>query len=176
MKSYWGPLLWTIAVSAGALLQAAQAPLRRPLPAPTYYIAVEARTCQKDLIEFSGASNLPRGAVIGFGVSDFDVDAWKDYSDEVYASVDEKGFFDGKIQPKKGMTFHRDLILVATFTTYRPRQLASVLRIVGKKGQNLGGINNPQVGQVSGPFYYLETIARVPFCGEGLDDSPARHK
>ena len=150
-------------------LQADPAPPSRPLPAPTYYIAIEARTCEPDEVRFHGASNLPSGARVGLTVSDFDEDAWKHYSDEVFTSVDENGFLDGKIQPKAGMRFHRNLILIAEFTTFRPEQPTSVLRIVGEKGQNLGKVlENAQVGQVSGPYYILETIARVPWCGEGI--------
>jgi hypothetical protein len=148
------------------VLQSGQAPPHKPLSAPTYYIAVKARTCEQDLVKFDGASNLPAGAVMGFRVSDFDEDAWKDYTDEVYVPVSEKGFFEGRIQPKKGMRFRRNLILVADFTTFRPQQLASVLLVVGKKGQNLGGINNPQLFQVSGWYYGLEAFDRTLGCGE----------
>jgi hypothetical protein len=107
--------------------------------------------------------------MIWISIVDFYHDAWKDYSNEVFLPVDEKGFFDGQIQPKKGVVFHRNLILLAEFTTYRPKQPASVLKIVGRKGQELGDLlTNPQIYQVSGPYYVLETIARVPSCGEGL--------
>jgi hypothetical protein len=52
--------------------------------------------------------------------------------------------------------------LVAEFMTYRPQQPATVVGIVEKKGEELGGVQNPQVGHVSSENFYLQTIARVP--------------
>ena len=135
------------------------------LPAPTYYLAVNARTCEGGEVRFNGASNLPKGAMIGITISDFDHYAWKEFSGEIFLPIDENGFFDGRIQPKQGMLFRGNLILVAEFTTFRPQQPADVLRVAGKKGQNLGDpLTNPQMGQVSGPYYLLEAIARAS-CG-----------
>jgi len=114
-------------------------------------------------------------------VTDFDFDAWKDYSDEVYVPVSEQGFFAGEIQPKKGMRFHRNLLLQAYFAPFRPRQPDSVLKEIGKKGEKLAQVadlplkvsanlerpaTNPQLTQWSGDIYGLWTIARVPSCGE----------
>lgn len=97
-------------------------PPRQVLSAPTYYISVSARTCEPDQVNFNGASNLPTGAVIVLKVSAPYQDGWQDYSDDVYIPVGQDGFLEGGIHPKKGMSFHRNLILIADFTTYRPKQ------------------------------------------------------
>jgi hypothetical protein len=175
MKLLFGLVLIAVAVSALPLAQTSSTASHKILGAPTYYIVVEARTCESDLVRFGGASNLPPRAVISLTVNDFDEAAWKGYSDEVYASVDEEGFFEGEIRPKKGMAFRHNLILVADFTTYLPKQSATVLRIVGKKGEYLAGVentpvhlqelsglsHNPQLFQVSGWYYGIEAIARA---------------
>ena len=166
MKTSVGLLL----VASAALLAGFQTKSPKSLTAPTYYIAAEARTCEPAEVRFVGASNLPPGAVVALRVSDFVGDGWSDYSDETYVSVNDKGFFEGIIQPRKAITFHRSLILVAEFTAYRPQQPSTVLGIIGKRGEELGGFENPQVGQVSGENFYLQTIARVPYCGEGIGD------
>jgi hypothetical protein len=104
-----------------------------------------------------------------------------DYSEYVYVSVNEAGFFAGKILPKKGMLFHYGLVLEVVFTPFRPKQPDTVLTIIGKKGEKLQDVANirlnvpgdmvrpavnPQVIQWSGDIYGLQTIARVPNCGE----------
>jgi hypothetical protein len=125
-----------------------------------------------DLVRFNGASNLPAGANILVTVTDFDNDAWKDYSDGVCVQVAQSGFFSGEIHPKLGIKFRRNLILRASFATNVCKQPASVLRIVGPKGEHLGekdaplgelaGLSrNPQLYQASGWYYGLETIARI---------------
>jgi hypothetical protein len=132
------------------------------LTAPTYYIAVDVKGYDgEDTIRFSGASNLPPGALIGFTVADFLVDAWKDYSDEVFVPVEQNGFFAGTVRLKQGAPTSHNLLLRADFRTFLPQQPEGVLRILGKNGRNLGGIENPQLFQVSGPNFGLETIARV---------------
>jgi hypothetical protein len=146
-----------------------QAPARRP-PAPTFYLVIDARTCAPDSIKVSGASNLPAGALIALQISDFDQDAWEDYSDPVYASLKEGGLFQGVLHPKTGKKFRRNLLARAYFSpVYVPlhtTQPPDVLKVVGSKGQYLGGLENPQAGQISGENHYLSTIASVPNCGE----------
>ena len=164
-------ILWVLILTdVGSRQVPVQKPPQEPLPAPTYYLAAEARTCSKEQITVHGVSNLPSGSVIVLTVSEFYQDGWKDYSDEVFASVKENGFFDARIHPTNSATFRRNLIVVATFTTFHPRQPEKVLRIVGKKGQNLGSLENPQLGRLSGEHYYLRAIARVPFCGESFKE------
>jgi hypothetical protein len=152
-----------------------QAPARRP-PAPTFYLVIDARTCEPDSIKISGASNLPAGALIGLEISDFNEDAWKDYSDTVYISLKEDGLFEKILHPKPGQKFRRNLLAQAYFSpVYVPPHMTqppNVLKMVGTKGQYLGGFENPQAGQISGNNHYLSTIARVPWCGEGLKPHP----
>jgi hypothetical protein len=148
----------------------AQAPPLKPPPAPTIYLVIEAATCEPNAIKIFGASNLPPRAVILLIISDFDGDAWKDYTDPAYLSLAEGGLFQETLHPKRGLKFHGNLLAQSYFSpVYVPpktSQPESVLEVVGKKGENLGGLNNPQVGQLSGPNYYLTAIARVPNCGE----------
>jgi len=152
----------------------------KALWAPTYYIAAEVNDCEPNpnYVAFRGASNLPPGAIISAVVTDFDFDAWKDYSERVFVPVTDQGFFSGKILPKDGMGFRHNLILRLVFGPIYAKQPASVLAVVGRKGENLGGVEpspiediagrseNPQLFQTSGWYYGLETIARVPHCGE----------
>ena len=133
----------------------------KPLTAPTYYISLESRLGNESLVRFNGASNLPPKSIITFTIRDFRGDGWDFYSDEVYCSVNEKGLFEGEVVPQKGKVFTRNLILVADFMPYHPSQPDTVLKLVGKKGEFLGGLENPQRFQVSGWIYGLETIART---------------
>ncbi len=162
------PMLFTVTLIAAGTTQTTPGPASKPLSAPTYYIAIRARTCEPEAIRFDGASNLPQRAMIGLKVSEDYEDAWKDYSDFVNVPVAANGFFEGEIPPKKGTKFHRNLLLIADFTTYEPQQPKDVLDIVGKKGRKLGGLENPQAHQLSGEYYILQTIDRVPSCGEGV--------
>jgi len=155
-------------ISLAIASAAAQEAVPLKLTAPTYFISVRAHTCDPDEVRFSGASNLPAGAKLEIKVSDAYRDAWQDYSDYVYVALGPSGFFDGVVHPKKGMTFHRNLALLAIFTTYSASQSSSVLTILGHRGENLGGLRNPQVYQISGQYFLLQSIDRVPFCGEGL--------
>ncbi len=165
MKSIYCFVLLTMCIFT-VWLRFSEADERRSLSAPSYYLVVEARTCTPNEATFRGASNLPAGAILTLSVDDFDEDAWKEYSNDTLATVSDDGFFEGRVAPMKGVSFRRNLLLSAVFTPLRPKQASSVLQIVGAKGNHLGGLDNPQVGQMSGENYYLETIARVPFCGE----------
>ncbi len=168
------PLCVALLIACAAL---GQAPLKnglRAFSAPTYYIAVEGQNYDPDgdLVRFRGASNLPAGSNILITIEDFDHDAWKDYSDRLCVAVEQDGFFNGQIPPKREMRFRNGLVLRANFQTNLCQQPADVIRIVGSKGEHLGekdapfgelaGVSrNPQLYQVSGPYYGLETIARI---------------
>jgi hypothetical protein len=158
---YWPSLILIVSL---LVIVHAQAKGQREVP---HYIAVEARGClENGTLRVFGASSLPAGSMIGLKVSAFDEDAWKDYSDEIYVAVDLKGIFSAEIPPKAGRHFARNLLVVADFTTFRPKQPAEVLQVVGEKGEHLGNFdNNPQLFQLSGRYYGLETIARVVACG-----------
>ena len=146
----------------------------RTFSAPSYYVVARGQNWSQDgdLVRFNGASNLPVEANILVTVTDFDHDAWKDYSDGICVPVGQNGFFNGEIHPKQGMKFRKNLILWADFATNLCQQPASVLRILGSKGEYLGekdapfgelvGVSrNPQLYQVSGWYYGLEAIARL---------------
>jgi len=133
-----------------------------------FYLVVRARTCSPQEVKIEGASNLPVGSILTLQVSDFLGDGWTNYSEETYVTLRADGFFEATIQPVKGKEFHRNLLIQASFIPWRPKQPADVLGVVERHGRNLGGIKNPQVNQVSGWNYQLDTMERVPFCGEGL--------
>ncbi len=147
---------------------------KRIFSAPSYYIVVSGQNWSRDgdLVKFRGASDLPPDAKIMLTVSDFDGDAWKDYSGDVCVALGKEGFFDGEMHPRQGMRFKKNLILRANFQTNLCRQPTSILRIVGQKGEHLGekdaplgelvGVSrNPQLYQISGSYYGLGTIARL---------------
>ena len=92
-------------VASVVLLAGSQMKSPKSLTAPTYYIPAEARTCELTEVRFVGVSNLPPGAVVVLRVSDFVRDGWSDYSDGTYVSVNDKGFFDGRVHPKKQSPF-----------------------------------------------------------------------
>ena len=178
-----GVFATALLVTPGIAPWANQLPSTKPLFAPTYYIAAEVVDCESDpnYVEFRGATNLPPGALMTAVVSDFDSDAWKDFSDPIYVPVTEQGFFAGEIQPLKGVRFHHNLVLQVYFAPFQPKQPDSVLGVIGKKGEKLervASINlkvsdslerpavNPQLMHWSGDIHGLYTIARVPNCGE----------
>ncbi len=157
-------LILCIAIFASA--QAQERPTNT-LSAPTYYLAVAAKKCEANRITVRGVTNLPYASMITLQVDEpTHQDAWKKLSEEVYVAVDHAGFFEATITPVQGVRFHRASILSATFATYRPKQTAEVLKIVGKKGENLGDLlQNPQLHQVSGPHLILSAVAVMPGCG-----------
>ena len=151
----------------------------KKLTAPTYYIATTAKYWDQITIKFRGASNLPAGAAVSIYVAEIDHDGWREFSDAVCISVDEEGFFNGTIQPKRGINFPKSaLFLIASFAANECKQPPAVLQIIGKKGQYLGNdnydnavdvamretdgmIHNPQLGQGSGWYFGLSSISRV---------------
>jgi hypothetical protein len=131
----------------------------RKLSAPTYYFAVAVGGCDSTGARVRGASNLPPGAIINLQMVNFRGATWVSYSDIVYAAVDERGFFSATVLPKKGAVFSLNAVLWANFLP-SPLQPSSVLAIVGKHGEQLGGFDNPQEEHESG-LWYLSTIARA---------------
>jgi hypothetical protein len=152
-----------------------------PLPAPTYYIAVDGRKCEPDSITIMGASNLPSGAVLAIEVEN---------SDPTYITLPVSGWFEKDIHAKGGMSFHAGLTVRAYFQIayYRgPRQPTNVLRVVGLKGWRLAAVrnpaahfdqlsglsHNPQLFQTSGWYYGIQTKVVLSEC-EALTDSKRR--
>jgi hypothetical protein len=135
------------------------------LPAPTFYLVIEAHGCSSDEIGARGVSNLPAGAIIDLMVADFNGDGWKYYSHKAIATVGEDGHFKATIRPKRDLTFRHNLLITAAFGTVYHHQPQNVLKVVGSHGENLDDLNNPQAYTVSGFNTTLQTMARVPFCG-----------
>lgn len=160
------------------------------IPTRNYYIAVAAHSCTPDAIEFRGEANLPAGALITISVNDFHGDGWELYSGWSDVPINQDGSFRGRIEPRQGARFHHNLILIASFDTNpgTARQPDRVLQIVGKHGEYLAGVENPeahltelsglsanpQLQQSSGWHYGLYTIARVPSCGPDAPKSTHR--
>ena len=152
---------------------------RRPIVAPTFYIAIEGRYEDERTILVRGASDLPVGASISIQIAEFDgIAGWKQYSNEICPTVSETGLLTQEIHPKQDLKFRRGLIVRGAFGTELCKQPPSVLDVVGKKGQHLGNDNyddaidtsksqtsgmfdNPQLFQSSGPHFGLEAIARI---------------
>jgi len=143
------------------------------LSAPTYYLAARVKGCSAENIDVVGASNLPKGAVLQVQVTRFFHNAWADFSDPAYSTVNEKGYFSATLRPKQKMRFFNNLVVRVTFAPFFRGQPQEVLKVVGRRGQKLGDWNNPQLGQVSGPYFLIETIDRVNSCeGPTLADLP----
>jgi hypothetical protein len=168
-----------MAITLGTLLASASGQQPSPPAAPTFYLALEARACEKDEVRVHGASNLPPGAVIDLAVGAPYGDGWTDYSPHAQGVVDARGLFDASVHPKSGFSFSDHVFVSGRFSPTVVQQPDDVLRVVGKKGENLAGIlgsprfeqwgehrefalENPQAGQLSGWQYYLSTIALTP--------------
>jgi len=134
------------------------------LRALTYYIAVSDHECTEDEVSVRGASNLPPGARIGVSITAFNGEmGWDDYSDDVYATLDDKGFFSQLVHAKRGRRFRNNLVIKVWFRPYK--QSPSVLAAVGKHGERLDFKKNPQAFMESGFNALLSSIARVS-CAE----------
>jgi hypothetical protein len=136
----------------------------RLLTAPTYYLVARTQGCTQQEMRVVGATNVPPGAVILVNVTEFFQDGWKDFSANYYATVDEKGFFEANVKAMANISFRRNLVARVVFGPAYHQQPAGVLTIVGRRGERLGSNNNPQLGQLSGENFYIETIARVEGC------------
>lgn len=149
---------------------------REQLSSPIYFLAVSAKVEDPHEIHFRGASNMPPGAKIGVVVTKFSGYGWEYYSESVCVSLDANGLFSGNVPPKQGMVFPSvgDLVLAASFQTNLCKpQPSTVLEILGKKGERLANVrdsditelsglsHNPQLYQVSGWYYGIQTIGRI---------------
>jgi len=134
----------------------------RPLAAPTYYIAAKASfDSGSQKIGIAGTTNLPVGALLMVNIADYIGEGSHTFNDPATAAVGKDGFFFMSVSPKKGMSFHRNLICDIGFMANYPQQPATVIREVGRKGERLGFAKNPQSGVLSGENHYLSTVTVV---------------
>ncbi|HEX5424343.1 MAG TPA: hypothetical protein VFW94_12395 [Candidatus Acidoferrales bacterium] len=153
---------------------------RASMSAPTYYMAISGKVVDEHHLQFRGASDLPVGARISVAATTFSGFGWMDQSTSVCVPVDQRGGFVGLIgsYPNRafweGTKYGDTLLLRADFQTRLcGPQPANVLRALGKKGEGLANVaggdvtelvglsDNPQLYQVSGWYYGIQTIARV---------------
>jgi hypothetical protein len=139
----------------------------KKLSAPTYYLAAQASTtCDRDHITIRGATNLPPGSRINVIALELKRDS-KDYrkpqSEAMQTNVRPDGLFDVRLKPKAG-DFSEYVVVQVTFdaSVNQPR---SVSQVVGRKGEMLGDLDNPQLGIYSGTHAYLSQGLLVEFCG-----------
>lgn len=149
------------------------------LSAPGYYISVQATLSYGDVIRVRGASNLPVGSSIELKVEKINGGPWQDYSKSVCVMVNTKGLFDQDVRLLPNTTYRSDLFIAANFSTNgRCKQNPAVLQIVGSHGERLGNdksvsmeavergettgmTDNPQLYQVSGWYFGLQSIAKI---------------
>jgi hypothetical protein len=117
------------------------------LAAVGYYIAVNARAQYPDMIYILGNSNLPSGSIVTIYVSDSVREGSGVLNEEVTATVGSDGIFTAEVRPSnKKNSFRMGQICNVEFSARYPKQPESVLRIVGKNGENLGDpTKNPQI-------------------------------
>jgi len=132
------------------------------LSAPTYYIAASAEYRAPDEILVRGASNLPAGAILFANAYDFIGEGSKALSGESLPKVGKDGFFEVRLKPSPGSRFKHNLVCDIGFMTDFPSQDASVLKTVGKHGEQLGFPINPQARVGSSEHYSLEDTIHVP--------------
>lgn len=144
----------------------------KELHAPGYYIAINAQRDYEGVIRVRGASSLPAGANIALLVDD----RWPA---DMCVAVDQKGQFRAELQVSKDLYHTKGLIVTAIFQTDRCPQPKEVIRVVGRHGELLGHdarpvtmdevrngwtpgmAANPQLFQVSGWYFGIESIAKI---------------
>ena len=86
-------------------------------------------------------------------------------SEKSTAVVGPNVFFTGTAKAKPTVAFESNRLV--TYVEFQPaieKQPFSVLRIVGRKGEHLDILNNPQTFQTSGWWYGLTTNSVVGNC------------
>jgi hypothetical protein len=109
-----------------------------------------------EIVALKRASNLPPGSILIVNIYDYFGEGSKIFNSEVTAIVDNRGFFEATIAPKKGMSFRINLICDVVFMPRDPKQPAEVIRTVGRRGERLGFPDNPQAYLSSGENHYLD--------------------
>lgn len=168
-----------LGIAACALSEAAGTQGTPRLSAPTYYIAVSAQLDVGDIVHLRGATNLPAGASVALQIVAPNGGGWKEYSKVACVVTSEGGLFDQDLDIPVGLPHRTDLFARATFLTNACKQSVRVLQVVGGQGEFLGNdahrptmhevemaftpgmAKNPQLFQVSGPYFGIEAFARV---------------
>ena len=144
---------------------------KQPGAAP-YYLVTKVTACDRVDVNVRGVTNLPPGSQIDMVALSLGRDSKSnraEQSDWVRAPVRSDGSFELVIKPKT-QRFSGYVIVNVVFDP-RENQPASVLRVVGRRGHNLGDLDNPQLGIYSGKHAYLEQLLLVEFCpGEPGND------
>jgi hypothetical protein len=156
-------LLLSLWMPAGGVISTVSAPRTR-LWAPTYYIAARGTyDGRPDELRVVGASNLPTGARLYLNVDRYIGEGGNAINESASAVIGEGGLFETTLHPTKGNQFQHNLVCDIGFATRTdPPQPASVLRVVGNRGEQLGFPKNPQVEVMSGENFTLIERIHVP--------------
>lgn len=132
------------------------------LTAPTYYIAARVRyDGDPDELRIRGASNLPRGSRLTINILDFLGEGSTILGKNETTSVGKDGFFEVVIKPSKGFAFRPNIVCYIGFSPEYPAQPASVIQVVGKRGEHLGSPKNPQWGVQNDNHCSLHDVVHV---------------
>ena len=140
----------------------------RSIAAPTYYIAAYVKECNSNHITVRGATDLPAGAVLSVSVGGplgNPSGTLERYSNLSTTTVAPNGQFTAEVDalPTKRFESNR-FVAYVRFQPEVTKQPKSVLNVVGRKGEKLDIINNPQAFQTSGWWYGIEETALVGEC------------
>jgi hypothetical protein len=75
--------------------------------------------------------------------------------------VGKDGFFEATVVPLPKMQFKHNIVCIISFSPNYPDQDVSVIRVVGRHGEQLGFPKNPQAVVSSGSRVSLETHLHV---------------
>ncbi len=131
-------------------------------PGPWYFLSGRAVVITDTRIGLLVASNLPQGAKLTASVSDFQGEGSRTFSEPVTIVLNNEGWAEIELKPRKGLAFRRNMICTVSFTPTNPQQPPSVLAVVGKMGGGLGDpFKNPSVHRASNlTFLELLTVVR----------------
>jgi hypothetical protein len=149
----WGQVIlaWVLCLTGFTVKVEAQARAEQArLPLVRYYIVAKARLQYPKLVWIFGASNLPPGSVISAHVYDFLGIGNRRLSQDAAVAVGKNGLFEMELHPINGLEFRNNTICTLVFQPTAPGQPSSVLKVVGKRGENLGMTgDNPLVSDNS---------------------------
>jgi hypothetical protein len=142
-----------------------ETPFTKTLTAPTFYIAASGEynhfNHMGTTLDLKGVSNLPPGSRLFVELDDFVGYKSSILSEDRSVVVNKDGFFGVTLKPLPGKQFKDNMACSISFIPHDFPQDPSVLKVVGKNGESLGGENNPQVHKNSGG-YYLQAIVHIP--------------